>query len=75
MFSADNCTFSDISDDELVSASQLVEGFVSDADLWNNCTVRRSVGRGPNDEYLNTLFETASRLCKAAGFSGFLSNH
>ena len=38
MFCADECTFSDISEDELVSASQLVEEFVCDADLWN-CSV------------------------------------
>jgi len=30
--------FSDISDDDLVSASQLIDGYVP-VDLWNDCCV------------------------------------
>jgi len=39
MFSEEyQCHFSDISDDVLVSTSQLIEGYVS-GDLWNDCSV------------------------------------
>lgn len=63
--------FSDISDDELLSASELVQNFcyVEQNDLWT--------GDLSNEQLLiaSQVSDTVSRLCKAAGFVGFFSNH
>ena len=43
MFSEEyQCHFSDISDDELISASQLIDGYVP-GDLWNDGSVANEV--------------------------------